>query len=99
MKKEIRQAIRQGIKESDLCGYKWTITANGLKWEYCDVEFTFTLTEVDENDMFLCVKEKDNGRMFVGIIIGNDRWADANTIEDAYSKATRATIAKANRLY
>lgn len=99
MKKEIRQAIQQGIKEAEKNGYKWTITTNGLKWSYCDVEFTFTLTEVDEEEKFLCVKEKNDNSMFVGIIIGNDRWADANTIEDAYRKATRATIAKANYMY
>lgn len=99
MKKEIRQAINQGIKESDLCGYKWTITANGLKWSYCDVEFTFKLTEVDEENSFLVVNEKGNSKMWAGIIIGNDRYSDANTIEDAYRKATKATINKANRLY
>ena len=34
MKKEIRQAINQGIKEAEKNGYKWTITANGLNWSY-----------------------------------------------------------------
>jgi len=99
MKKEIRQAIQQGIKEVEKNGYKWTITADGLKWSYCDVEFTFKLTEVDEEDKFLVVKEKGSDEMWVGIIINDSRWADANTVEDAYRKATKATINKANRLY
>ena len=99
MKKEIRQAINMGIKEAEKNGYKWTITATGLKWSYCDVEFTFKFTEIDEEDKFLTVHEKNSEEMFVGIIINDSRWADANTIEEAYRKATRATIAKANHLY
>jgi hypothetical protein len=99
MKKEYRSAIRQGITESKLNGYKWTITPNGLKWSYCDVEFTFKLTEVDEEGKFLTVREKGCNEMFVGIIIDGSRFADANTIEEAYRKATKATIAKANHLY
>lgn len=99
MKKEIRQAIQQGIKESEKNGYKWTITADGLKWSYCDEEFTFKLTEVDDEDKFLTVHQKGCSEMWVGIIISDTRWADANTIEEAYRKATKATIAKANHLY
>lgn len=99
MKREIRTAIQQGIKESELNGYKWTITTNGLKWSYCDVEFTFKLTEIDDEEKYLTVHVKGCNEMFVGIIIDNSRWADANTIEDAYRKATRATIRKANNTY
>lgn len=48
MKKEIKQAIQQGINEAELNGYKWTITANGLKWSYGE-DFTFRKEEYDDN--------------------------------------------------
>lgn len=99
MKREIRNAISQGIKEAEKNGYKWTITADGLKWSYCDEEFTFKFHEFEDGDKFLTVHQKGYNEIWVGIIIGDNRWADAHTIEEAYRKATKATIAKANHLY
>ena len=48
MKREYRNAVKRGIEKSDTNGYKWSITPNGLKWSYLDVEFTFI--EEDDGD-------------------------------------------------
>jgi hypothetical protein len=100
MKREYRNAIQKAIKDSDLNGYKWTITKKGLRWSYCDVEFTF---HYDPETNFLQVYDAPgvivDEAPFIGLLIGDHSWDDAKDIEEAYYKATKATISKANYLY
>lgn len=99
MKKEYRNAIRQGINESELNGYKWTITTDGLKWSYCDEEFTFKYNDLGDGNAILTTHQKGCTEMWTAILIGSNRWDDTDSIEEAYRIATRRTIAKANHLY
>lgn len=103
MKRNIRSAVRQGIIESDLNGFKWELTMGGLKWEYCDVEFLFRLHELDDGEKMLTVHQKDGGRIceesWITILIGDSKYHDTQTAEEAYRIATKATIKKANRLF
>lgn len=94
MKREIRNAIAKAIKESDLNGYKWTITENGLKWSYCDEEFTFNTPE--EN--ILTVESKYTTMAIIWYEKG-EKYANCETLTEAYYHATKATIAKANYIY
>ena len=96
MKREYIKAIREGIKTSDLNGYKWTVTKDGLKWSYCDTEFTFVLNEAGN---FLKVRDLSMNESIAMVSIGDDEWDDAATVEDAYRIATKATIQKANYIY
>lgn len=103
MKRNIRSAVRHGISESDLNGYKWELTIGGIKWEYCDVEFIFRLHEFDEGEQMLTVHQKDGGTVYeeswITVLIGDSKYCDAQNVEDAYRIATKATIKKANRLF
>ena len=95
MKREYREAIARAIKESDLKGYKWSITPTGLKWSYLDIEFTF----IEEDDgEFLSVRDNFN-EPFISIWYGADKYADVKTLSGAYEEATRRTIRRANHLY
>jgi hypothetical protein len=97
MKKEIRNAITKAIKESELNGYKWTITENGLRWSYLSENEMFVFdTTTEEN--FLTV----HGPAFdmAGIWYEQgEKYADCETLAEAYYLATKATIKKANYLY
>ncbi|MBQ8331158.1 MAG: hypothetical protein IJX94_01495 [Clostridia bacterium] len=98
MKREIRNAIAKAIKDSELNGYKWTITENGLRWSYLsenDGEFTF-----DENyEAEFLVVHGPYCKMAMIWFSENDRFADCKTLTDAYYLATKATIRKANSIY
>lgn len=95
MKREYRNAVKRGIEKSDTNGYKWSITPNGLKWSYLDVEFTF----IEEDDgEFLSVRDGFD-EPFVSIWYGDDKYADCNTLEEAYELATLKTIRRANCRY
>jgi hypothetical protein len=99
MKQEIKAAIQQGIKEAEKNGYKWTITENGLKWSYGE-EFTFRKEEyADDDEWCLIVEAVQYGREMAIILVGNSRWADATSEEEAYRLATKAAIRRANSLY
>jgi len=98
MKREFRNAIREGINASELNGYKWTITANGLHWNYGE-SFTFTINRIDEEESFLIVKAENSGETMVGLIVGSSRFCDCHTLEDAYRIATKATIRNAYNIY
>ena len=103
MKRNIRSAVRNGINESELNGYKWEITMSGLKWEYCDVEFLFRLHEYASGEKALTVHQKDGGTWYeeswITVLIGDSKYDDARTVEEAYRIATRRTIYKANHLF
>lgn len=96
MKREIRNAITKAIKESDLNGYKWTITEHGLKWSYGE-EFTFDTTS-EENILMV---RANSSRKYMAVIWykKDDKFADCKTLVEAYYLATKATIRKANRIY
>lgn len=98
MKKEIRQAIMQGIKEADLKGYKWSITQNGLKWSYGE-EFTFSTLHASDDTLVLTVKAVQSEMTMVTLMIGTDFYHDCSDLVDAYRIATIATIENANRIY
>ena len=95
MKKEFRSACLKAIKESNLNGYKWAVTPNGLGWSYCDVHFAF-LHDAEKGCFYVY---DDNGAKFVCLLIGEEFYCDAKTLEEAYYKATCETISKANYLY
>ena len=93
MKREIRNAISKAIKESNLNGYKWTITAEGgLHWSY-GVDFEFEGHE----DGWLVVKNEHG--TFAGVTFGENRWDDCKTIEEAYYLVTKQAIKSANYTY
>lgn len=98
MKAEIKNAIREGINNSELNGYKWTITENGLKWSYGE-EFTFKTARIDDNETCLSVKAVQSGYTMVTLIVGTAFYCDCSDIVDAYRNATEATIRYANRMY
>ena len=99
MKKEIRTAIQQGIKEAEKNGYKWTITENGLKWSYGE-EFTFRKEEYEgDEEWCLIVDAVQSGMNMACILVGSSRWADTNSTEEAYRIATKAAIRRANSVY
>ena len=95
MKKALGQAIREGINDSELHGYKWSITKDGLSWSYGE-EFTFAL---DEENNLLTVRAKQSGLHMVSLLVGSEWYHDCGTLEDAYRIATEYTIRKANELY
>ena len=97
MKKELRKAIFEGIKESDLRGYKWTVKDDKLHWSYGEV-FSFDYKQ-DEDTGFLIVRAEQYGKKMVGLMIGNKMYHDCSSLEDAYRIATAATIKKANHIY
>lgn len=97
MKNEIRNAIREGIKESELNGYKWTITADGLEWSYGE---SFEFIEEEHDDIILLfVIAKSSDMKMARLLIGKDWFCDCSDIVDAYRIATKATINNANRTY
>ena len=100
MKRELRNAIAAGIKESELNGYKWTITPNGLKWSYGE-EFIFSTSPIEDGDgeTFLTVKAVQSETTMASLIIGTAFYADTSDLVDAYRIATKATIRNANRIY
>ena len=98
MKNELRSAIRQGINNSELNGYKWTITPGGLKWSYGD-EFTFEAKSMPDDEIFLYVKNASTGRIMAALVVGTADDADASNLVDAYRIATEKTIRNANRIY
>jgi hypothetical protein len=97
MKREIRNAIAKAIKDSELNGYKWTITENGLHWSYLSKNEQFTFdTETEEN--FLTVHGPYCNMAGIWYEQG-EKYADCETLTEAYYLATKATIAKANYIY
>lgn len=95
MTKINRQAIRDGINDSELNGYKWTITKDGLRWSYGE-EFIFTL---DEESNVLTVRAKQSGLHMISLLIGDEWYHDCSLQETAYYLATEYTIRKANEIY
>ena len=98
MKRELRKAIQEGIKKSELNGYKWEVTPTGLKWSYGE-EFNFDAREVEDGQTFLTVKAVQSGITVVALIVGTEFYADCSDLVEAYRIATEATIKKANYLY
>lgn len=93
MKKEYKEIIKKAINDSELNGYKWTIKSNKLIWSYLDVEFDIEIKK-EEN-----VKIIHDGETFIYILVGNEFYNDAKTIEDGLYKAIKGTIRKANNLF
>lgn len=98
MRRELRAAIREGINNSNLNGYKWTITPNGLDWSYGET-FIFDLSVGDSGEKFLSVKAEQAGITMAALFIGNDFYHDCRSVEEGYRIATEATIRRANNLY
>lgn len=95
MRNEFRNAVKRGIERSDKNGYKWSVTPSGLRWSYCDTEFTI----VEEKDTDLLSVYDHLGDRFVSVWYGDDNYADCKTLEEAYEIATIRTIERANYLY
>ena len=99
MKREIRNAIQQAIKDSDTNGYKWTISKDGgLRWSYLSENldsFTFDTTAEDD---FLTVHGPYCTMAAIWYEKG-EKYADCETLEQAYYLATLETIKKANAIY
>lgn len=99
MKKEYKAIITKAIKESELNGYKWKMEADKLTWNYLTVEhFRFEIAE-DQLKVIYVMPHLDTEETFVFLLIGEEFYNDAKTIEEALEKATKATIKKANRLF
>lgn len=96
MKREIRNAIAKAIKDSELNGYKWTITENGLRWSYLSENEQFTFDTDIEN--YLTVSGPYCCMASVWYEPG-EKYADCETLTEAYYLATKMTIAKANYIY
>ena len=95
MKKEIRQAIKKAIEESDLNGYTWKIKENSLIWSYLDIEFTYD--DWPEKEMLFLRDKYSN--VSVWVWYSDDYHADCKTLEEAYYLVTKMCIARANYLY
>lgn len=95
MKKEYRNAIAKAIQESDLNGYKWTITADGVAWSYMDGEaFVFTVRE----EGIIYVQWK-GFRLATVYFDPTDEYADCKTLEEAYYLVTKQLIRNANHTF
>lgn len=97
MKREIRNAIQKAIKESELNGYKWTITENGLHWSYLSENEQFTFDNKTEENILIV-----RGPYCMMAIIWyekGEKLANCETLTEAYYLATKATIQKANNIY
>lgn len=98
MKREYRNAITKAIKDSELNGYKWTITENGLRWSYFsenDGEFTFDANTEAE----MLIVHGPYCDMAAIWYEPGEKYADCETLADAYYQATKTTIRKANYIY
>lgn len=100
MKKELKQAMRAGINNSNLNGYKWTVTPNGLSWDYGE-EFIFTHEVVDEEDgvILITAEAVQSGTKMSTILVGDAFYCDTESLEEAYRMATERTIRNANYWY
>lgn len=98
MKKDLRKAVLEGIKESELNGYKWTVKDGKLHWSYGEV-FSFDYKQIDEECEYLIVRAEQSRETMAIVSIGNHSYDDCSTLEDAYRIATKTTIAYANHIY
>lgn len=98
MKRELRSAIREGINDSNLNGYKWAITPEGLSWSYGE-KFFFDLYETEDCGQVLTVRAEQSGITMVTLLIGKAFYHDCSSVEDAFRIAAEATIRRANELY
>lgn len=80
MKKEIRKILLDVVKDED--AYKWSVTKDGLKWEYIDTPFTFKEGEG-------CIKIYDeHQKLFIFTTYSvDDSYDDAKNIFEAYKKS------------
>lgn len=98
MKMELKNAVRNAIKESELNGHKWTATKDGLKWSY-GVEFIFRVSEAD-GDTYIEVIDKCSGlRAGYSIVGANTAYCDSDDLANGFFLATRRAIRCANRTY
>ena len=97
MKKDYKNAIVKAIKESELNGYKWTITENGLRWSYLSENEQFTFdTTAEDNILIVHGPYCDMATIWYE---QGEKYADCETLTEAYYLATKATIRKANYIY
>lgn len=100
MKKQLREPAQKAIREmkdnNELNGYTWTVTSDGLKWSYLDVEFAIVW---DEESKMLRAIDKHSQYKIVTLWVEDDKYADCRTLEEAYYRITQATIRKANNIY
>ena len=94
------EIIRQAIKDSELNGYKWTISGNKVHWSY-DVDFTIHMGRAleDDADTSYIRVDDEHGDRFVYLLIGNSFYHDAETFEEGLAIAIKSTIKRANHLY
>lgn len=99
MKKEYKEIIKKAIKESELNGYKWSVKGDVLNWSYLTVEhFKFEIGE-DFLKVIYVLPHLKAEETFLYLIVGQEFYADAKTVEEAFEIATKSTITKANRLF
>ena len=96
MTREQNTIVRQAIKDSELNGYKWTISGDTLKWNYCDTEFKIEIQNYD--DCIIIVTRYDD-ETFTLTDVEDSRYSDARTFEEGLYKAIKKTIYKANYLF
>ena len=99
MKKAYKEIITKAIKESELNGYKWSVKGDALHWSYLSVEhFRFEMGE-DYVRVVYVMPHLLEEETFIYLIVGEEFYVDAKSMEEALAIATKATIAKANRLF
>lgn len=107
----MKKIITKAIKESDLKGYKWTVEGNKLHWDYLTKEYfrietgnTIDIcsgaeTEDEKYVKVVYVNPLFDDETFIYVLVGNDFYCDAKTVEEAIEIAVKATIRKANNLF
>lgn len=105
--------IKKAIKETEnVSGQKWSVDKDGtLKWDYLTVEYfrieagntidicTGRETEDEKYVKVVYVNPLLGEETFVYVLVGNDFYCDAQTVEQAIEIAVKATIRKANRTF
>lgn len=95
--KEHREAIKRAIAESEKNGYTWKLNKLGLlEWSYCNVTFRFT---VEENCILILRDTYSDLRVASIWFEKGEKFADCETLTEAYYIATKKAIKNANRLY
>ena len=99
METEIRNIIKQAIADSNLNGYEWKITKDGLWWSYSESEFVFEYRLCDKTDNLLLIKDKLQGKYPIMCMVGTSWYSDFSDIKKAIYACTKALINHCNSTY
>lgn len=100
------EMMKKAIRDSELCGYKWTADKNGLHWEYCNVNFDLTIKKDELGSDMVEFEDKHTGESVCTFPVSEElAWLCddchdfARTFDEAIYWAARKMIKKANYCY